>query len=82
MYPGTCAQLNPPSIANAIVTAGFKCAPENLPTANAPIATAKPHPVAITIQSALLPALRFKLTLAQTPPPKSIRMAVPKNSAK
>src|SRR5699024_10837303 len=71
-----------PSIANAKVTAGFKCAPDILPTAYTPIVTANPQPVAITIQSAPFPLLLFKLTFATTPPPNSTSIAVPKNSAK
>src|SRR5699024_12771944 len=69
-------------MAIAKVTSRFKCAPAILPTAYTPIVTANPQPVTITIQSAPFPLLLFKLTLATTPPPNSISIAVPKNSAK
>src|SRR5699024_8460351 len=78
----TIAQLMAPSMANAKVTAGFKCAPEILPTAYTPIVTANPQPVAITIQSAPFPLLLFMMKCATTTPPYSISIAVPKYSAK
>ena len=74
--------MGTPLNANPIVKAGFKCAPLIDPTAYAATATAKPHPIVITIQPESFANDFFKLTPAQTPPPSTINNAVPINSPK
>src|SRR3982751_1967229 len=44
--------------------------------------TAVAQPVAMTIQPELFPLVRWSTTLATTPSPRTIRSAVPKNSAR
>src|ERR1044071_5482933 len=67
--------------AKLIVTAGFKCAPLIVPTEYTATATARPHPVVITIQPPLLPAVFFSSTFATTPSPSTISSMVPIISA-
>jgi hypothetical protein len=71
-----------PAIAIATVTAGFKCAPLNFAEQNAPMKTASPQPIAMTIQPELLPFVRARTTFATTPLPNRMSKAVPTNSAR
>ena len=70
-----------PSIANPSVTAGFRCAPLNCPTANTPAITAMPQPNVMTIQPLFCPLDWVSSTQATTPLPSRIRSAVPITSA-
>ena len=81
-YSGTWSHSILPSIANPSVTAGFRCAPLNCPTANAPTITAIPQPNVITIQPLFCPLDSLNNTHATTPLPSRIRSAVPIVSAK
>ena len=80
-YSGTSLHSMLPSIANPRVTAGFRCAPLNCPTANAPAITAMPQPNVITIQPLFWPFDSLNSTQATTPFPSRIRIAVPITSA-
>ena len=80
-YSGTSPHSVLPSIANPNVTAGFRCAPLNWPTANTPTMTAMPQPNVMTIQPEFWPFDRFSSTHATTPLPSRIRSAVPITSA-
>ena len=66
----------------ASVTAGFKWAPLYGAAINTPVKTPTAHPKVITIQPLLFPLVLLRTTLDTTPPPKTIIIAVPKNSAK
>ena len=66
---------------NPIVTAGFRCAPLNCPTAKAPVMTARPQPNVITTQPPFWPFDWASSTHATTPLPSKIRSAVPMTSA-
>ena len=80
-YSGTSLPSMSPAIQNPTVTAGFRCAPLNWPTANAPVITAMPQPKVMTIQPLFCPFDRFSSTQATTPLPSRIRSAVPITSA-
>src|SRR5215207_9978644 len=80
-YSGTSPQSVLPSSANPSVTAGFRCAPLNCPTANTAIATAMPHPNVMTIQPPFCALECASRTAATTPSPSRIRIAVPITSA-
>src|SRR5438105_8182182 len=82
MYIGTFAQSNAPVVARAIVTAGFRCAPLILLTQYTAIVTPSAQPAVITIQPELWPLVRCSTTLATTPSPNTIRIAVPNISAR
>src|SRR5579871_6357755 len=83
-YSGTCDQAKPPRCAAAIarVTAGLRCAPLYLATQNTPTKTARPQPQAMTIQPEPWPLVFCNTTLATTPLPSKMRMAVPISSAR
>src|SRR3712207_6088557 len=68
-------------MARPSVSAGFRCAPLNGPTANAAMATAMPQPHAMTIQPLFCALEKFSSVAATTPPPNRIRIAVPITSA-
>lgn len=80
IYSGTSPHGKSPLNASPNVTAGFKCAPLNCPTAYTLMATPNPHPNVMTIQPALYANDFFKFTLAQTPAPKIMSNAVPTTS--
>src|SRR4030081_1706111 len=82
MYMGTLAQSKAPMDASAIVTAGFRCAPLMLLTQYTAIVTPRAQPAVMTIQQELWPFVRWSTTLATTPSPSTIRMAVPNSSAR
>ena len=63
------------------VTAGFRCAPVNCPTAYAPAMTPKPQPKVMTIHPEFWALEWFNSTAATTPSPNRIRSAVPIVSA-
>ena len=66
----------------ARVTAGLMCAPLNRWAQNTPTNTPSAQPAVMTIQPELLPLVRASTTLATTPLPKMMRIAVPMNSAR
>src|SRR5688572_30929813 len=76
-YAGTSLHSVLPIVANPSVTAGFRCAPENCPTANTAIATAIPQPNVITIQPLFCAFECANKVAATTPSPNRIRIAVP-----
>src|SRR3954463_5536461 len=80
-YLGVSLQPVTPSSANPNVTAGFRCAPLNCPTANTAMATAMPHPHVMTIQPLFCALDCASSTAATTPSPSRIRIAVPMTSA-
>ncbi len=80
MYAGTSDQLNLPRNASAMVTAGFKCAPLEDALINTPVNTAIAQPIVITIQPLLNPFVLLSTTLATTPSPRIISIAVPISS--
>ncbi len=82
MYMGTFAQGKAPIEARAMVTAGLRCAPLMLFTQYTAIVTPNAQPAVITIQPELLPLVLLRTTLATTPSPSMIRIAVPKTSAR
>ena len=67
---------------NAIVTAGLMCAPLTRCEQSTPTYTPSAQPAVMTIQPELLPLVRESTTLATTPLPKIMRIAVPMNSAR
>src|SRR5438105_4673929 len=82
MYIGTFAQSKAPIDASAIVTAGFRCAPLMRFTQYTAMVTPNAQPAVMTIQPELCPFVRCSTTLATTPSPSTIRIAVPKTSAR
>src|SRR6476469_9794320 len=61
------------------VTAGFRCEPERQAT-DAPTNTAKPHPKLISSQPPPVPFDLASTTVATTPQPSRINVAVPMTS--
>src|SRR5712691_11424526 len=82
MYIGTFAQGNAPMAASAMLTAGLRCAPLMLLTQYTAIVTPNAQPATMTIQPEALPLVRCSTTFATTPSPSTMRIAVPKNSAR
>src|SRR3954467_14793011 len=82
MYIGTFAQSNAPVVASAMVTAGLRCAPLTLLTQYTAMVTPSAQPAVMTIQPELWPLVRCSTTLATTPSPSTIRIAVPNTSAR
>src|SRR3954452_5069251 len=80
-YLGTSAPSMLPLTQRPTVTAGFRWAPLNWPTAYTATMTAMPHPNVITIQPEFWALEWFSSTAATTPSPKRIRIAVPIVSA-
>jgi hypothetical protein len=70
-----------PTLASAIVTAGFKCPPLILLVTYTPIKTAIIHPKTMEMSPPLFPFVLGSTTLATTPLPIVMTRAVPKNSA-
>src|SRR6266480_4937383 len=68
--------------ARPIVTAGFKCAPLNAPTAYTATATPNAHPAVMTIHPLFWPLVLLSTTLATTPSPRMINSMVPSTSAR
>src|SRR5690606_13326103 len=79
-YAGTSDHGNWPMLARPRVTAGCRWAPLMSPTAYTPMATARAHPVVMTIQPAFWPLDRASRTLATTPSPSRMRIMVPMSS--
>ena len=67
--------------ASASVIAGFRCAPLTRPTAYTATITATAHPKVMTIHPLPSPFDRASSTLATTPSPNKMSMAVPIASA-
>src|SRR5438445_4565941 len=65
-----------------MVTAGFKCAPLNAPTAYTATATPNAHPAVMTIHPLFWPLVLLSTTLATTPSPRMINSMVPSTSAR
>ncbi len=80
-YSGTSPQSVVPSIASPSVTAGFRCAPLNWPTASTATMTPMPQPKVMTIHPAFSALDWLNSTPATTPLPSRIRSAVPITSA-
>src|SRR5919202_2543952 len=80
-YFGTSPPSMFPLTHRPTVTAGFRWAPLNWPTAYTAIMTAMPHPKVMTIQPEFWAFEWFNRTAATTPSPMRIRMAVPIISA-
>src|SRR5204862_6100631 len=68
--------------ARPIVTAGFKCAPLNAPTAYTATATPNAHPAVMTIHPLFWPLVLLSTTLATTPSPRMTNSMVPSSSAR
>src|SRR6266566_9681171 len=79
---GTLAHANLPIEARPMVTAGFKCAPLNVPTAYTATVTPNPQPAVMTIHPAFWPFVLLSTTLATTPSPRMINSMVPSSSAR
>ena len=80
MYGATCAQGKYPLTASPKVKAGLIWLPDTLPNIKAGIITPIPYPTAMTNQPLWCPLVPFNSTLATAPFPKTMRIAVPKNS--
>src|ERR1039458_7693265 len=85
MYGATLRQEKSRKIANATVTAGFRCAPEMRPATETPMVTASPHPMVMLVKPPCTTSpgvpLPNSTTMATTPLPSRIRINVPRNSA-
>src|SRR5690242_19824257 len=82
MYTGTADHSSLPMAASPIVTAGFRCAPLNVPTAYTASVTANAHPAVMTIQPLFCPFVLLSTTFATTPSPRMISSMVPSSSAR
>jgi hypothetical protein len=82
MYNGISEAENFPASTSARVTAGLRWAPLIGAAISTPVKTPMAHPKEITIHPLLFPLVFARHTLATTPLPKQMIIAVPKNSAK